>query len=249
MLRTVDYNTRTLANTAVRGKTVHDSGGSSLCLRSVGEQENTPMVVWPHPLEPLTLEGRFIRLLPLAATHAQALFDIGRDEDIWRFMPYGRMDSLADMEAWVALLLKHQARGSDMPFVVFHRGQARVVGATRFMNADAPNRAIEIGGTWYAAGYRGTIVNPEAKLLLLQHAFERLACVRVQFRTDLRNLRSQRALERLGAVREGVWREHMLLPDGHRRSSVVYSILENEWPAVKAGLMQRVAKDAVKSAT
>ena len=106
------------------------------------------MVAWPPPLEPLTLEGRFIRLLPLAAADAQALFDIGRDENIWPFMPYGRMDSLADMEAWVALLLKHQARGSDIPFVVFHRGQARVVGATRFTNAAAPNRAIEIGGSW-----------------------------------------------------------------------------------------------------
>src|SRR4030067_1850984 len=158
------------------------------------------------------------------------------------------MDSLADMEAWGALVLGHQARGRDMPFVVFHRGQARVVGATRFMNADAPNRAIEIGGTWYGAGYRETIVTPEAKLLLLQHAFEHLACVRVQFRTDLRNLRSQRALERLGAVREGVWREHMLLPDGHRRSSVVYSVLENEWPAVKAGLMQRRAQGVGKPA-
>src|SRR4030067_3037871 len=104
------------------------------------------------------------------------------------------MDSLADMEAWVPLLLGPQARGRDMPFVVFHRGQPRVVAATRFMKADAPNRAIEIGGTWYGAGYRGTIVNPEAKLLLLRHAFEHLACVRVQFRTDLRNLRPPRAL-------------------------------------------------------
>lgn len=95
------------------------------------------------------------------------------------------------------------------------------MGATRFINADAANRAIEIGGTWYAAGYRGTTVNPEAKLLLRQHTFEHLGCIRVQFRTDLRNVRSQRALERLGAVREGVWREHMLLPDGHRRRSVV----------------------------
>jgi len=138
------------------------------------------------------------------------------------------MDALADMEAWVALLLERQARGSDLPFVVFHRRQARVVGATRFMNADAANRAIEIGGTGYAAGHRGTTVNPEAMLLRVQHAFEHLGCSRLQFRTDLRNVHSQRAPERLGAIREGVWREHMLLPDGPRRSSVVYSVLEIE---------------------
>ncbi len=194
-------------------------------------------------LEPLILEGRFIRLLPLSASHAAALFDVGHDVEIWRFMPYGSMDSLASMQAWVTLLLERQARGTDLPFVVWHRAHARPVGATRFMNADPANRAIEIGGTWFGAPYRGTMANPESKRLLLEHAFERLGCQRVQFRTDLRNVRSQRALERLGAVREGVWREHMILPDGYRRSSVFYSLLKNEWPAVKAGLERRIAGD------
>jgi RimJ/RimL family protein N-acetyltransferase len=207
------------------------------------------MVASLRQLEPLILEGRLIRLLPMTAEHAPALFDIGQDEEIWRFMPYGRMDTPANMEAWVAHLLELQARGTDLPFVVHHRERARLVGATRYMNAEPVHRAIEIGGTWYAAGYRGTAVNPESKLLLLQHAFERLGCLRVQFRTDLRNLRSQHALERLGAVREGVLREHMLLPDGYRRSSVIYSVLENEWPAVKAGLMQRVATGEIGPAT
>ncbi len=207
------------------------------------------MVASFRPLEPLILEGRFIRLVPMSAEHAPALFDIGHDEETWRFMPYGRMDSQANMDGWVAHLLELQARGSDVPFVVEHRGRGRLVGATRFMNAEPAHRAIEIGGTWYAAAYRGTSVNPEAKLLLMQHAFESLGCIRVQFRTDVRNLRSQRALERLGAVREGVLREHMLLHDGHRRSSVIYSVLENEWPAVKAGLMQRVATGKIESVT
>jgi len=200
-------------------------------------------------LEPLVLEGRLIRLLPLLPTHAPGLFEAGCEQDIWRFMPYGPMDSLAAMQAWVTLLLERQARGTDLPFVVWHRARSRLVGATRYMNADPPNRTIEIGGTWYGPAYRGTAVNPEAKLLLLEHAFERLGCARVQFRTDLRNVRSQRALARLGAVREGVWREHMILPDGHRRSSVFYSLLQNEWPAVRAGLRQRVAGDEAQAST
>jgi RimJ/RimL family protein N-acetyltransferase len=202
----------------------------------------TDLVRW---LEPLVLEGRAIRLLPLAASHAVGLFEVGHDAEIWRFMPYGSMDSLASMQAWVALLLQRQARGTDLPFAVWHRAQARLVGATRFMTADPSNRTIEIGGTWFGPAHRGTTANPESKRLLLEHAFERLGCIRVQFRTDVRNLRSQRALDRLGAVREGVWREHMILPDGHRRSSVFYSLLVNEWPAVKAGLERRIAGEEV----
>jgi RimJ/RimL family protein N-acetyltransferase len=164
-------------------------------------------------------------------------------------MPYGPIDSLAAMQAWVTLLLERLDRGTDLPFVVWHRAHRRLVGATRYMNADPSHRTIEIGGTWYGAAYRGTAVNPEAKLLLLKHAFERLGCARVQFRTDLRDVRSQHALTRLGAVREGVWREHMVLPDGHRRSSVFYSLLQNEWPAVRAGLRQRVAGDEGQAST
>jgi N-acetyltransferase len=198
-------------------------------------------------LQPLILEGRSIRLLPLASSHAAGLFAVGHEAEIWRFMPYGPMDSLAAMEAWVALLLERQARGSDLPFAVWHRAHGRLVGASRFMNADPSNRSIEIGGTWFGSAYRGTTTNPESKRLLLAHAFETLGCVRVQFRTDLRNVRSQRALERLGAVREGVWREHMIMPDCHRRSSVFYSLLENEWPAVKAGLERRIAGEEVEA--
>ena len=181
----------------------------------------------PAPwLEPLVLEGRLIRLLPLLPTHAPGLFEVGCDQDIWRFMPYGLTDSLAAMQAWVTLLLERQARGTDLPFVICHRARRRLVGATRYVNADPPNRTIEIGGTWYGAAYRGTAVNPEAKLLLLEQAFGRL-----------------------GAMREGVWREHMILPDGYRRSSVFYSLLQNEWPAVRAGLRQRVAGDEAQAST
>jgi RimJ/RimL family protein N-acetyltransferase len=190
-------------------------------------------------LKPVMLAGRHIRLEPMTEAHAAGLAEIGCDPRIWRYMLYGDIRTRADMLAWVRDIL---ARGSDMPFVVVHLASGRSAGATRFMDLHPEHRGLEIGGTWYGPEFQRTAVNTETKYLLLRHAFETLEAIRVQFKTDLRNERSQSALERIGAIREGVLRNHMILPDGAVRDSVYYSILDREWPGVKAGLEKMLAR-------
>ena len=193
-------------------------------------------------VNPVTLTGRLVRLDPLAMAHAPDLAQAGQDEEIWKYMRYGLVNTVERMQAMIQDLLNAQARGTDLPFAVIHRDSDRAVGMTRYLYIEPANRALEVGGTWYSVQYQRSGVNTECKFLLLQHAFETLGCIRVQIKTDLRNERSQRAIERIGAVREGVLRDHMILPDGTVRSSVYYSILAREWPAVKdrlAGLMDR----------
>ncbi len=191
-------------------------------------------------IQPLTLTGQTIRLEPLALAHVPALAVAGRDEKLWRFMPYGNPEAEGFVHAWVSQMLDLQTRGADLPFAVVHLASGQAIGATRYMDIHAADRGLEIGGTWYAPAHQRTAANTEAKYLLLTHAFEGLGCIRVQLKTDLRNERSQRAIERLGAVREGVLRHHMLMPDGHRRSSVYYSILEAEWAGVKSRLEEKL---------
>jgi RimJ/RimL family protein N-acetyltransferase len=187
-------------------------------------------------IEPVTLTGRYVRLEPLSLDHAPGLWAVGHDADIWRFMPYGPIDSLDRMKWWIGEMLRRQAAGDDLPFAVIDLANGQPIGATRYMTIERAHRSLEIGGTWYGKAFQRTAANTESKYLLLRHAFETLGCVRVQFRTDLRNERSQRAIERLGAVREAVFRKHLLMPDGYQRSSVFYSIIDDEWPAVKARL-------------
>jgi RimJ/RimL family protein N-acetyltransferase len=141
-----------------------------------------------------------------------------------------------DMRGWVQNLLMYAQAGTDLPFAVVHKASGEVAGATRYLNMQPEHRGLEIGGTWYGLQFQRTVVNTESKYLLLTYAFERLGCIRVQFKTDLRNARSQKAIERLGAIREGVLRNHMVMPDGRYRDSVYYSILESEWPVVKQRL-------------
>ena len=185
---------------------------------------------------PVVLQGSHVRLEPLTERHAAGLTAIGIDEDIWRHMPYGQITSGEDIRGWIRALQALAAQGTDIPFAVIHLASGRVAGATRFMDLRREHRGLEIGGTWYGAEFRRTVVNTECKYLLLKHAFEAMGCIRVQFKTDLRNERSQRAIERIGAVREGVLRNHMILPDGHVRHSVYFSVLDSEWPAVKLKL-------------
>lgn len=193
-------------------------------------------------VEPVTLTGRFVRLEPLSEDHVPGLAAIGLEDDIWRFMPYGEMRTEDDIRNWVRLMLDLQAQGADMPFAVIDLPSGCVAGCTRYLEIRPAHRGLEIGGTWYGAAYRRTRVNTESKYLLLEHAFERLGCIRVQIKTDSRNARSQRAIERLGAKKEGVLRKHLILPDGHIRDSVYYSILDSEWPAVKARLLELLAR-------
>jgi RimJ/RimL family protein N-acetyltransferase len=187
-------------------------------------------------VHPVTLTGSVVRLEPLAEIHIADLTLAGADASIWRYMPYGNINTEARMRDWVIDLLGRQARGTDLPFAVIHLESGQAIGSTRYMDIQPQHRGLEIGGTWYGAAYQRTAVNTECKYLLLTHAFETLGCLRVQLKTDLRNERSQRAIERIGAVREGVLRHVVIMPDGYRRSSVYYSLLENEWPGVKAKL-------------
>jgi len=189
---------------------------------------------------PLTLHGSVIRLEPLSLTHAPDLTIAGRDESIWLYMLYGNIESEGDMRNWISDLLDRQSQGTDLPFAVIHLGSGRAIGATRYLDIRPQHRGLEVGGTWYSPEFQRTAVNTECKYLLLSHAFERLGCIRVQFKTDLRNLRSQRALKRIGAIKEGILRNHIVTPEGTIRDSVYFSILDSEWPAVKIYLERKL---------
>ncbi len=191
-------------------------------------------------VEPVTLEGKYIRLEPMTEQHAYRLSLIGSDPSIWRYMLYGELTTEQGMLEWVRDILALKAAATDQPFVVIHRESGMVAGATRYMEIRPQHRGLEIGGTWYGVQFQRTATNTEAKYLLLRHAFETLGAIRVQFKTDSRNERSQRAIERLGAVREGLLRNHMILEDGLIRHSVYYSILAAEWPAVKIRLEEKL---------
>lgn len=187
-------------------------------------------------IQPVTLTCRDVRLEPLAEAHASDLATVGLDPEIWRFMLYGNVDNEEKMLAFVRDLLARQARGTDLPFAVVLQETGKAIGCTRYLDIRPHDRGLEIGGTWYGPTYQRTAVNTECKYLLLRHAFEVLGCIRVQFKTDLRNQRSQRAIERIGAVQEGILRNHMITPDGTIRNSVYYSIINSEWPEVKTRL-------------
>jgi N-acetyltransferase len=184
-------------------------------------------------VKPVVLTGKYVRLEPMTQEHTSALAEIGIGQPFWGFMLYGNINTLDEMHNWVVDILARAEKGTDLPFVAIHLDSGRVAGATRYLNIMPKDRGLEIGGTWYGQEFQRTVVNTECKYLLLRHAFETLGCIRVQLKTDLRNERSQKAIERIGAVKEGVLRNHMILPDGHYRHSVFYSILDTEWPDVR----------------
>ena len=185
---------------------------------------------------PVTLQGKHVRLEPLSEAHIPGLAAIGAGQDFWQFMLYGEMKTEADMKNWVLDIMSRGQKGTDLPFAVIHLESGRVAGATRYLNIVTHDRGLEVGGTWYGLEFQRTAVNTECKYLLFTHAFEVLKCIRLQIKTDLRNVRSQKAIERIGAKKEGVLRNHMILPDGRYRDSVFYSILDTEWPEVKINL-------------
>lgn len=192
--------------------------------------------------EPVTLTGRYVELAPLERRHATDLERAGQDPVVWQYMRWGGHRPAAEMiETVMAELLEGQAKGEVLPFVIRVLPDRRISGVFRFLNIDRPNRGVELG-TWVDPAYWRSPVNTEVKYLALVHAFERQRAHRVQMSTDSRNERSQRAIGRLGAVREGRHDEHTLLPDGYYRTSIVYSILETEWPAVKRGLEEKLAR-------
>ncbi len=191
-------------------------------------------------VEPLTLTGRIVRLEPLSLDHLPGLAEAGNDESIWKYMRYGAANEPARLREMVENLLALQKRGTDLPFTVIEISSGKPIGMTRYLDIQPANRAVEIGGTWYGLAYQHTRVNTECKFLLLCHAFETLGCIRVQFKADQRNERSLRAIERIGAIREGVLRDHVILTDGTVRSSVYFSILAREWPVVKLDLIEKM---------
>ena len=194
-------------------------------------------------VQPVTLEGRHVRLEPLAQTHHEALCAIGLDPEIWELIPY-RVATPADMAAYIQTALDDQAGGTALPFVTVHAPSGQVVGSTRYMNIDVANRRLEIGATWIAGPWRRTAVNTEAKYLMLRHAFETLGCIRVELKTDALNQRSRNAIRRIGAIEEGTLRQHMITWSGRLRDSVYFSILDSEWPRVKQDLEQKLALPA-----
>jgi len=191
---------------------------------------------------PVTLTGKHVRLEPMTEAHIPALAEIGAGKEFWDFMVYGSMEDEDDMAGWVREILARAERGTDLPFVAIHLESGRVAGATRYLNIMPNDRGLEVGGTWYGLNFQRTAVNTECKYLLLTHAFESLGCIRVQIKTDSLNLRSQKAIERIGAVKEGVLRNHMILPNGRIRHSVFYSILDSEWPGVKKKLEEMLGR-------
>lgn len=193
-------------------------------------------------VQPVILTGRYVRLEPMTTDHTAALAEIGVGQNFWDFMLYGNMNTAENMHNWVLDILSRAEKGTDLPFVAVQLASGRVAGATRYLNIMPKDRGLEIGGTWYGPEFQRTAVNTECKYLLLLHAFETLGCIRVQLKTDMRNERSQKAIERIGAVREGVLRNHMILPDGRYRHSVFYSILDTEWPQVKERLERMLEK-------
>jgi N-acetyltransferase len=186
-------------------------------------------------VSPLVLEGKHVRLEPLTPAHEEPLVAAAEDGELWK-SSVTIVPSRATMRAYIATALKAQATGRELPFVIVRKASGQVVGTTRFYDIELADRRVEIGYTWLAASAQRTEVNSESKLLLLTHAFEVWRCIRVALLTDVLNQQSQSAILRLGAKREGVIRNHMVMPGGRYRDSVSFSIVESEWPEVKARL-------------
>jgi RimJ/RimL family protein N-acetyltransferase len=192
-------------------------------------------------LRPVTLEGRFVRLVPLGLGHIAALSAVGIDPEIWKWNPFVSVQSEEEMRHMVAQALEEWERGRQLPFAIEDKTASRLLGSTRYLNPDRANLRLEIGFTWLMPSAQGTRINPEAKLLLMEHAFETLGCNRIEFKTDSLNEKSRRALLKLGAKEEGIFRNHMVTKSGRLRHSAYYSVIREEWPEVKKGLGIRLA--------
>jgi RimJ/RimL family protein N-acetyltransferase len=203
--------------------------------RREGSLDHVETPVAPMVVQPVTLEGRVVCLEPLSLAHVDALCEVGLDESIWRYIPY-HVETSEQMRGYVQTALKGQADGTMLPFATFSKEAGRVVGSTRYMTIDKPNHRVEIGSTWIGQPWQRTAVNTEAKYLMLQHAFEVLSCLRVEFKTDALNEKSRNAILRIGAKQEGIFRNHVIMSTGRIRDSVYFSITDGEWPQVKAAL-------------
>ncbi len=188
----------------------------------------------------IELAGPHLVLRPLTAADGPALVAAAADGELWN-LPYTVVPSAATVDAYLARALEGMAAGHVLAFATALRDTGKVIGSTRFWKIDRQNRKLEIGHTWIGASHQRSFVNTEAKLLMLQYAFEQLDCVRVQFTTDVLNEKSRAAILRLGAVQEGIVRHERIMPGGRKRDSVRFSIIDDEWPRVKAALAARLA--------
>jgi RimJ/RimL family protein N-acetyltransferase len=198
--------------------------------------------------EPVTLTGDHVRLLPLERDHVDALWDVADDERLWRWIPFP-VRTRSDLEAYVDLALEGRAAGSMLPFVTTEKATGRLVGSTRFGNIVPADYRVEIGWTWVGVNWQRSAINSEAKLLMLEHAFGTWHCHRVEFKTDSLNEQSRAGLLGIGATFEGIFRNHMVTHTGRMRHSAWYSIADDDWPQVRARLVERIAAGGRPPAT
>ena len=192
--------------------------------------------------QPVTLTGKLVQLEPIGLEHAVDLYTAGAEESIWTYLPRRAFGSVADAEQWITDCVAQLDTGKRIHFAVMHRETAKAVGSTGYLDIDRAHRTLEIGMTWYGLEWQRTGVNTECKYLLLRHAFEDIGARRVSFKTDSRNEQSRRAILRLGALEEGILRNHRIARDGMDRHSVFYSVIDSEWAGVKEGLEQMMQR-------
>ncbi len=213
-------------------------------VRMPGKEGNamTSIATPLHIVTPVTLQGSIVRLEPIRPEHVELFWQAAKDalDDIFQWIPY-RMKTIEDFEQLVEKALGEQERAESVVFATVESKSGRVIGSTRFMNIDRANRRVEIGSTWIAPAWQRSAVNTEAKYLMLRHAFEVWQCMRVELKTDALNQKSRNAILRIGAKEEGTLRKHLITWTGRVRDSVYFSILDTEWPKVRAGLEAKLA--------
>lgn len=192
-------------------------------------------------VEPVTLTGQYAQLEPMLPAHREMLAEVGLDEELWRWIP-DPVHTSEEMFAYVDAALAQQASGVSLPFTIVERASGKVIGSTRYANIERVHRRVEIGWTWVALPWQRTAVNTECKYMLLKHAFEGLGCIRVELKTDSLNEKSHNAILRIGARQEGVFRNHMITSTGRIRHSIYFSVIDSEWPDVKAQLEKKLGK-------
>ncbi|WP_260704033.1 GNAT family N-acetyltransferase [Edaphobacter flagellatus] len=197
-------------------------------------QNSESLFQWP--LQPVTLQGYSVRLSLVDYSHLEQLYRWSTEEDIWRYMTFAHLESRDELEAWIGGAMDANRRGTELNFAIIDEASQSAVGTTSFYRVVPEHKRLELGKTWLGAPYRRTHINTAAKYLMLNHAFEGILANRVELNTDIRNVRSQRAMERIGAIRDGVLRCHTIMRDGFVRDTVNYSFTFRDWPATKVAL-------------
>ncbi len=191
----------------------------------------------------VTISNEYVTLKPLSPNEAMLYLEIGRDAELWDYLAPTPFRTVADAEQWIASMLHRAEDSDDVTFSVYDNASGKLAGSSSYLDVRVGHRGLEIGFTWYAKAFQRTHVNTATKLALFRHAFEKLGAIRVQLQTDARNHASQRAIERLGAVKEGVLRKHKTYPDGYVRDSVMYSVTVDEWPRIEDRLLRFLQRE------